>query len=171
MRPLARFSLPGQAMIETVIAVLVVMFLFLCLFRLSYMLEGKILLEHAAMRVARARSVGLNDFMCEKTARVSVIPVAGKRLWPLGDELDYEMERARVPIYLATPTPPVARGVLEYAGWNRMSVVPGNGTDSRITLGFSLFEEEDGTGADTFKFTGEAGVEEHASLYLNNMWQ
>lgn len=158
-------------MIETVIAILVIAFVFLCLFRLSYMLEGKILLEHAAMRVARARAVGLNDFMCEKTARVSVIPVAGKRLWPLGDELDYEMERARVPIYLATPTPPVARGVLEYAGWNRQSVDPGNGTDSRVTLGFSLFGDEDGAGADAFKLAGEAGVEEHCTYYLNDQGQ
>ena len=72
----------GQAMVETVLAVLIVSAVFFGLFRLSRLLAGKILLEHAAMRVARARAVGFNDFMCRKAARVSVIPVAGKRLWP-----------------------------------------------------------------------------------------
>ncbi len=43
-------------MIETVLAVLFISFAFVVLFRLSYMLTGKILLEHASMRVARALS-------------------------------------------------------------------------------------------------------------------
>ena len=82
----------GQAMIETVIAVLIVTFAFLVLFRLSQMLMGKIMLEHAAMRVARARAVGFNDFMCIKAARVASIPAAGKRVWPAdGEEFDYGM--------------------------------------------------------------------------------
>ena len=62
----------GQAMIETVLAVLIITFVFLGLFKLSHMLTGKIMLEHAAMRVARARAVGFNDFMCVKTARAAV---------------------------------------------------------------------------------------------------
>ena len=69
--------MPGQAMVETVLAVLIISFLFLALFKLSHMLTGKIMLEHAAMRVARARAVGMNEFMCLKAARVAVIPVAG----------------------------------------------------------------------------------------------
>ena len=64
-------------MIETVLAVLIITFLFLTLFKLSYMLTGKILLEHAAMRVARARTVGVHDVMCLKAARVAGIRVAG----------------------------------------------------------------------------------------------
>ena len=155
-------------MIETVIAVLFVSCVFLCLFRLSHMLTGKILLEHAAMRVARARAGGMNSFMCEKAARVSVIPVAGKRLWPTGDTLDYEMERARVPIYMGTPDPAVARGVLEYEGWNRMSVDPGDGTVSRTSLGFSLFGDAEGNGADTFELEGEAGVEANYTYFMND---
>lgn len=155
-------------MIETVIAVLFVSGVFLCLFRLSHMLTGKILLEHAAMRVARARAVGMNAFMCEKAARVSVIPVAGKRLWPTGDTLDYEMERARVPIYMGTPDPAVARGVLEYEGWSRLRIDPGDGTRSRINLGFSLWGDDEGRGADTFDLDGSAGIEENYRLYMND---
>lgn len=150
-------------MVETVIAVLVIVFAFLALFRLSHMLTGKILLEHAAMRVARARTIGLNDFMCLKTARVSVIPVAGTRLWPAGkDEFDYAMELSRVPIYLATPDGAVANGVLDYEGWHRLEVSAGGGS-SETHLGFDLFD-------DTMRFDldGKAELERNYTLYMND---
>ena len=151
-------------MIETVLAVLFVSFAFVVLFRLSYMLTGKILLEHAAMRVARARSVGFNDFMCRKIARAAVIPVAGRRLWPTGDDaIDWEMERSRLPIYMIANTEAIARGVLEYEGWGRLSVAPGNGTDTKVSLGFSLFGE-----SDAFRLDGKAGVEDNAGLYMQD---
>jgi len=150
-------------MVETVLAVLVITSLFLVLFRLSYMLTAKILTEHAAMRVARARAVGMNDFMCKKTARVSVIPAAGKRLWPQGDELDYGMELARIPIYMGTPDAGVANGVLEYEGWDRLIVNPGDGTDTEVRLGVSLFD-----GAVEYELDGEAAVEDNYTLYMNN---
>lgn len=122
----------GQAMIETVLAVLIITFVFLVLFKLSQLLTGKIMLEHAAMRAARARTVGFNEFMCLKSARVSMIPVAGERLWPQGDEFDYSMELARIPIYLGTPNAAVANGVLEYKGWHSFDVTPGPITNTRL---------------------------------------
>ena len=145
----------GQAMVETVLAVLIVTSIFLVLFRLSHALTGKILLEHAAMRVARARAVGFNDFMCEKAARVAVIPVAGRRLWPEGDEFDWSMELARARIYMGTPDGAVARGVLEYEGWNSLSVVPGDGTASEVSMR-----------TDWFRLKGKAGVEDNYGLYM-----
>lgn len=148
----------GQAMVETVIAVLIITSVFLCLFRLSQMLTGKIMLEHAAMRVARARTVGFNDFMCRKAARVAVIPAAGKRLWPSGsDEFDYPMELARVSIYMNTPNAGVANGVLEYEGWRKLSVEPGNGDPVRVSMETDWFDLE-----------GEAGLEDNFRLYLND---
>jgi len=163
-------------MVETVLAVLVISFVFLVLFRLSYMLTGKILLQHAAMRVARARTVGLNDFMCVKAGRVAVIPVAGKRLWPTGeDQLDSTEELARVPIYMGTPSDPVARGVLDYEGWGRLAIRPGNGRESVVALGFSLFSEDDADGADdaassfdTFRLEGRATTEPNYPFYMND---
>jgi len=151
-------------MIETVLAVLVVSFAFIVLFRLSYMLVGKVLLEHAAMRVARARSVGFNDFMCRKVARVALIPVSGKRLWPTGDDaIDWNMELSRIPIYMSTRDESIARGVFEYEGWNWLTVEPGDGTDTKISQGFSLFD-----GTDRFSLDGKAGVENNASLYMQD---
>ena len=143
-------------MVETVLAVVFATFLFLVLFRLSHMLTGKILLEHAAMRVARARAVGLNDFMCEKSARVAVIPVAGKRLWPEGDEFDWSMELSRVPIYMGTPDGAVARGVLEYEGWKTLSVLPGDGTAAEVSMR-----------TDWFRLGGKARVSSDYSLYMS----
>ncbi len=152
----------GQAIVETVLAVLIVSSIFVVLFTLSHQLAGKILLEHAAMRVARARTVGLNDFMCEKAARVAVIPVAGARLWPVGDiAIDEAMELARVPDYLQSEDEARARGILDYEGWRSLRVTPGDGTASRVSLDFSLFD-----GTLRYELEGRAGVEENASLFL-----
>lgn len=145
-------------MIETVIAVLVVTFVFLALFKLSQMLTGKIMLEHAAMRVARARAVGFNDFMCRKAARVASIPAAGRRTWPEGeDTLDSSMELARVSIYMNTPDGAVAAGVLEYEGWKTLAVDPGKGDPSRVSMR-----------TDWFDLGGEAGIRSNYRLYMND---
>jgi len=147
----------GQAMIETVIAVLIITSIFLFLFQLAHMLTGKILLEHAAMRSARARAIGMNDFMCEKAARIAVIPVAGERLWPEGDDFNYGMELGRFGNYLAAEDWGVARGILDYEYWDQLGVDPGNGTKSRTSLD-----------TDWFSLEGEAGIESHYPFYLND---
>ena len=158
-------------MIETVIAVLVISFSFIVLFRLSQMLTGKIMLQHAAMRVARARTVGLNEFMCEKAGRVATIPVAGKRLWPSGEAFDYGMELARVPIYMNTPNGAVANGVLEYEGWRRLRIDPGDGTRSHVSLDFSVFGDDadaNPSDLDRFRLEGTASIEANYTLYLTD---
>jgi len=151
-------------MVETVLAVLIVTGVFLVLFRLSWMLTGKILLEHAAMRVARARAVGLNEFMCRKAARICVSPVAGRRTWPEEDaRLDDDMVNARLRIYMLAKTEAVARGVLDYEGWNRLSVEPGDGTDVKTSMGFGLFDD-----AETWRLDGGAGLENNYRFYMND---
>ena len=145
----------GQAIVETLIATIILTFAFLALFRLSHMLTGKIIAEHAAMRVARARTVGLNDFMCVKAARIATIPVSGERLWPQGGEFDYPMELARSKIYMASANGAMARGILEYSGWNSLGVHAGDGTDARVTVSNSWFS-----------VSGEAAIERNSSLYM-----
>ena len=147
----------GQAMIETVIAVLIVTSIFLCLFKLAHLLTGKILLEHAAMRSARARAIGMNDFMCKKAARIAMIPVSGRRLWPEGDDFNYAMELGRFGNYLEAENWGVARGILDYEYWDELKVDPGDGTDSRTSLK-----------TDWFDLDGKAGVERHYPFYLND---
>ena len=140
-------------MIETVLAVLIITFVFLGLFKLSHMLTGKILLEHAAMRVARARAVGFNDFMCTKIARVAVIPVAGRRLWP-DESVDGLSEVDRVYTYFETGNEALARGLLEYEGWENLSVDPGDGGMSVVTLKTNWFRLEGKAGASYYLETG-----------------
>jgi len=147
----------GQAMIETVIAVVIITFVFLTLFKLSHLLTGKILLEHAAMRVARAKAVGFNEFIGVKAAQVSVIPVAGRRLWPEGDQMDYAQELASVAIYMGTPNAGIARGVLEYEGWHRMDLPRADGKAWTVRLE-----------NDWFDLTGSAVVEDNFTLYMND---
>ena len=144
-------------MVETVIAVLVVTFIFLVLFNLSHLLMGKILTEHAAMRVARARAVGFNDFMCLKTARIAVIPVSGKRLWPTEDTFSVGNELARVRTYLETPTAALANGLLDYENWRTLTVDAGDGGQSVVTLNTGWFKVE-----------GKAGVEVGYKYYMED---
>jgi len=155
-------------MIETVLAVLVITFIFFFLFKLSRLLTGKILVQHAAMRVARARAVGMNEFMCLKAARVAVIPVAGKRTWPTGeDAIGDPEELSRIGIYMQTLTPPIARGVLDYEGWKCLSVDAGDGTESTVRLKTCWMGTEDSMWFG-FDLKGEAGVERNYPFYMND---
>lgn len=159
----------GQAMIETVIAVLVITSIFLVLYRLSYLFLGKISLEHAAMRVARARVVGFNDFMCVKTARVSTIPVAGKRLWPEIEPYDYSRELANVAIYMQSKDAAIARGVLEYEGWERLRVEPGDASETRVSMGFTPFGERYAEeNSELFHLEGSAGIQNNYSFFMED---
>lgn len=149
----------GQAMIETVLAVLFITFVFLTVYQVSHRLSARILMDHAAARAARAKAVGFNDFMCRKTARVAMIPVAGRRLWPVeADDID---EVARIPIYLSTDHEAMARGVLEYEHWGDMGcdVRSGGGLGAAVDACLRL-ETED------FVVKGEASVESHYPLYM-----
>ena len=148
----------GQAMVETLLAVLVITSLFLALFKLSHMLTGKIMLEHAAMRVARARAVGMNEFMCLKAARVAVIPVAGERLKPgKNDERKDMSESALARMYMRTPDSSYADGLLRYKDWDRLSL---NSDGSGVTRTEMKTE--------WFDLRGEAEVD-GPPIYMNNM--
>ena len=146
----------GQAMLETVLAVLVITFLFLVLFKLAHMLMGKIMLEHAAMRVARARAVGCNDFMCLKAARVAVIPAAGERLTPgKDDERKNISETALARMYMRTLDWSYADGLLQYENWERFSIDTG-GDATRTSMK-----------TDWFDLRGEAEVDAFP-VYMND---
>ena len=156
---------------ETTLAVFFITVLFLCVFQVAHMVTVKVLLDHAAARAARAKAVGFNDWMCLKAARVAVLPVSGRRLWPDGDELD---EAARVPIYLSTENEAMARGILEYERWDSLGlkVSPGGGIGSdvaaAVSLGVPRFYLPDGVEADEMRLGAESRVEAHYPLYMNN---
>ncbi len=151
-------SSSGQAMLETVLAVLCISAIFLFLLHLSQVAMTRTLVDHAAARAARARTVGFNDFMCLKSARVAVIPVAGERLWP-EEEMD---ELGRIPDYLASEDGARARGVLEYEYWPTFKVVVSRGFGSKIDAKTSIVRQEG------MFVKGEAGIESHYAHYLDD---
>ena len=159
----------GQAMVETVLAVIFITVVFLGLFHLSQILSARIMLDHAAARAARARAVGFNRFMCLKTARVAMMPVAGRRLWPQDESVD---EAARVPIYLSTDNEALARGVLEYDRWNALGFLVRSSlgispvSESKVGLDIPSLLSRDGDRG--LEMTGEAAVESHYPYYMND---
>jgi len=145
-------------MVESLLAVLVITTLFLGLYALSRVLMGKIMLEHAAMRVARARAVGLNEFMCVKAARVAAIPASGRRVHPGKDDPRGEMsDSALARMYMRTPDSAYAWGLLRYEYWDRLEIRPGHGGASTTSLK-----------TDWVKVDGEAVVDTFPT-YLNDM--
>jgi len=148
----------AQAMIETVLAVFFLTALFLALMQLSRMAQARIMLDHAAARAARAKAVGFNDFMCVKSARVAMIPVAGERVWPLEGDWD---EVARVPVYLESEDEAHALGILEYENWRTTSidVDSGGGPGAKVRAEVLMATDE-------FRMDGMAEVESHYPLYM-----
>ena len=155
----AAINRAGQAMIESVVVILALSLVFFCAAQYSDVLRTKLLLGHAAARAARARAVGMNEYMAEKSARVALIPVSGKRLVPSGSDIGADAaptyaERAgdaisaalrapagsaaeyaelwRVPAYLASRDESYARGILDYELWGRTRIEPGGGQSPRI---------------------------------------
>jgi len=162
----------GQAIVETLLALVFVTFLFLVLFQLSHLVTGKILLDHAAARAARARAVGFNEFMCRKAARVAVIPVAGRRLWPADEETF--SEAARIPIYLCTDHEGLARGVLEYERWSTMSIDVESGgglspvVESSVSLTMPRFFDWGDGATNGIRLTGSNEIESHFPYYMED---
>ncbi len=156
----------GQAMIETVFAVVFLTVLFLTIFQLSQMLQSRILLDHAAARAARARAVGFNEFMCLKSARVAMIPVAGERLWPKKEdweEADAWGEAARVPDYLASENEAHARAILEYERWLTSSIDVRSGNGAQALAEADILME-----TDDYRMDGHAEIESHYPFYMHD---
>lgn len=146
MRVTPSRRLAGQAMIESVIVMLVICLLFFGLFQLAHAFASREILRHAAGRAARARSVGFNRWMVTKVMRVATIPNAGRLTAPVIDFPDPALgqaiatlgpgalwdwslaatppsarahfERARVPEYLASENHARADHILDYERWD-----------------------------------------------------
>jgi hypothetical protein len=203
----------GQSLIESCVVIAVVSLLMMGMLQLSQIIAAKEVLHHAAMRGARAKSVGLNRFMVEKVVDVASIPNAGRMLQPdyyendnpwlqdlvqrespgtVWDEtlaatptsMQYPIERARVPEYLAGETISESRFLLDYEDWNDISYrasisgsVPGGNpaTDQmlrvRANQAYRLWVPMHRSFflADDVDLEGEAYMESHYALYLEDM--
>ncbi len=140
----------GQAMIESVFVIIVLCLAFLAAFQYARLFEYKTVLTHAAARSARARAVGFNRWMIEKSARVAAIPASGRRLNPPPSGLDpalaaalsqarpgdvwdavmntiarspgSQLEVARIPDYMNSINEPTGAELLDYELWDTLSL-------------------------------------------------
>ncbi len=139
----------GQSLIESCLVVGLACLLFFGVFQLSQVFAAKEFLDYAAARGARAATVGLNDFMVFKTARIGSIPGAGKMTSPdflrrtaawnphsaretwgawaffmrnVPASEQYQVERSRIPLYLGAEHHGRLQGLLNYEDWDTIRV-------------------------------------------------
>ena len=145
----------GQAIIEACFAIVGVSLIFFGLLQVAQLLGAREILDHAAARGARARTVGLNRWMVSKVVDVAAIPNCGRMTAPEYENInpwlrdlvanftpgdiwdralhavpisrESEIERARIPDYLGAENQPRARFILNYADWDSLSHWSGNG--------------------------------------------
>jgi Flp pilus assembly protein TadG len=148
----------GQAMIESIFVIILACLCFLGIFQYANLFASKAVLSHAATRAARARSVGFNHWMVEKSARVAAIPASGRRLTPatagvdsaitaalsqnhVGDiwdlalrsntrSPDSQLELSLIPDYMDSINNPTAENLLDYELWEDLAVT----TDESLNL-------------------------------------
>ena len=77
MRTSRRAHRKGQAMVETILVLFFLFLAFYVVFQFADNLRARLLVDYAASRVARARTVGMNDYMLEKTADIATMAAAG----------------------------------------------------------------------------------------------
>jgi hypothetical protein len=92
-------SRDGQSLIETCAALALICLIFTALLQIADLFAAREVLKHAAARGVRAKTVGFNWWMVEKTIRVASIPNAGKMIVP-----DYDAARPALSAMLADQT-------------------------------------------------------------------
>ena len=147
-------------MVESCIVIVFLCLLFLGLFQLAHAYVARDVLHHSAARAARAKTVGFNQWMVEKTLRVAAIPNAGPLLQPVvppgdpaltaalaslgpGDLWDFALratprapslndELRAIPDYLASVNRAQGGQVLDYRDWGtiRYAISTGAGAVS-----------------------------------------
>ena len=123
-------------MIETVVVLFFFLICFFLAFQFADNLRAKLLCEYAAGRCARAATIGLNDFMVEKTAHVATMAAAGpcRTQDDAGRDVGYRSWISRAPDYLECVYDAQARQILDFEYWR-------NGrTQARAVLAGSKIE-------------------------------
>lgn len=171
----------GQAMVESLIVVLVLVGVFLFFLDFSVNVVSRLLLQNASARAARADTVGFNDFQRMKAFRVSMIPVSGKREIPAPERgvTGFASELAFIRAYLQAETFGEANGILRYARWDNLShTVRRKNHEVHVSARFEIPQQVPHKLAEFFgaapeaardglqPITAEWAIEDHASHYL-----
>ena len=115
----------GQATVESVLTLFLVLLLFLALFGISDQIRTKLLVENAAVKCARAQAVGYNEFMLRKIARLATMPAAGKCLTPNdgGGTLSMYSRYGKIGPYLMSEYEAQANAILNFEYWGGSTTV------------------------------------------------
>ncbi len=169
----------GQSMLESCVVIIILCLLLFGLFQLSRVFVAQEILQFAAGRGARARAIGMNDFMVHKTIRAATIVNAGLMQRPQllggGPEHQLFVEQARIPFYLGTTWAYELPYVLAYEDWNtisyRLSETGANPSliDIRVRQRFPLRAAMHRLifHTDSFILSGSSYMEAHYPLYLD----
>lgn len=172
-----RRAAAGQAIIETALTVMMICLLFFGLVQLALLFTAHDVLQYAANKGARARTVGFNDFMVYKTTRVGAIANAGRMTFPdppAGLLSQSDLELATIPFYLGAPNHFYLPGILDYADWSTIShsypVTFADGTlEVRVSQNYPLRMPMHRAfyAADNVRMQGECTMDNHYQLYLD----
>ncbi len=165
----------GQAMIETVVVMLVLCIVFFLIYEYTGLLTMHSVLDYAAARAARARTVGFNDFMVTKTVRISTMSTAGpcKTTDDRGESLSTGALVSRMGSYLQAENDAETSGILDFEYWNGAHLgwnCSGPGGESgelimRVWQRRPLYVGDDEY-ARQYTVNGEARIEGHYPFYL-----
>jgi len=167
-------------MVESILAMIVILLVFLALFNLSDQIRAKLLVENAAVKCARARAVGYNDFMLRKIARLSTMPAAGECLTAAdaGDgTLSLPSRYYRIGDYLMSEYEAQADAILDFEYWNNgdtyIRATSGNSpATATVTqrrpdnFNFGVFTGLPGNREDKIDISASATTEAHYPDYL-----
>ncbi len=165
----------GQAMVETVVVMFVLCLVFFLVYEYANLLVAHTVVNYAAARAARARTVGFNDFMITKTVRVATASVAGKCRSQdgKGSALSTGALVSRMGSYLESEWEADTKGILDFDLWDSdklgWSADEPGGENAELTIHVwqrrPLYDTGDDA-EDLHEVRGEAGIESHYPLYL-----
>lgn len=173
---LATKHLEGQSLIESCIVIAILCLLFMGMLQISQLFMAQEILDFAAGRGARAKSVGFNEFMLFKTVRVGTIANAGRLVYPVvdgGPARQRAIERSSIPLYLGSDRHRRLSSVLDYENWGGISY-HWSERESPSMLSFHTAQafplrfpfHRAFYQSDAVNMTGEARIDNHYPLYL-----
>lgn len=134
-------SKAGAALVESCLVIIMLCLILFGMLQVSYLIGARDVIAYASVGVARSASVGFDDFMLYKAARMFTIPTAGPMLVPgvsssrggssgyrqgelwdravenVPENEQYWTEKALIPFFLGAESPAEARAVLNYENW------------------------------------------------------
>lgn len=180
----SRRSCSGQSLIESCLVLAVICLAFFGILEIALMYAAQDVLDYAAARGARAKTVGFNRFMVYKTIRVGAIPNAGRLLTPalapgpLGElnvELGGGADGGAIPRYLGAQQWGELDGILRYEAWDTVGIgLPSVQDDGRV-IGMEVTQDKPFLSnnvhrafysGDYVPLHGEAYIDNHYSLYM-----